>query len=412
MAASQTNYPETIRYGIRYLVAWALVLAAGIFIIWTFAGYNAKLARVGWGIGTIGITISVAFLISHFTRVYALAGRTDAATLANRHDRSLEFPCLAIDALDIIEETLRGQRLFESMDVDRKSLTLTAKLKNLDRYNMDGSGSDEANLVRVRVEQAEGISRATLRFEPSGAPWWDPLFMDFGRNLDNALAITSLLQDRIAERRRADRQVAERSALEKQLAEAQLKLLQAQVEPHFLYNTLANAQLLTRTDPARADAMLGHLIGFLRSSLPGAGAAVKADQSSLGLEMERSRAYLEILKIRMGERLKVEIDMPVELKDVPLPPLMLQTLVENAIKHGLEPKSGGGTIWLRASAEGDAAKISVADDGVGFQEGTAGTGVGLQNVRDRLKLLYGERASFALTVNYPSGVTAMLKVPR
>lgn len=409
MTASQTNYPDTIRYSIRYLVGWIVVMAVGMLIIWNFTGYNQKLTRVGWGIGTIGMAISVAFLISHITRVHALAGRTDAGTLANRHDRTLEFPCSAEDALEMIEQTLRGHRLFESIDVDRKSQTLTAMLKNLDRYAMDGSGTDKSNLVRARVDEADGVARASMRFEPPSGPWWDPLFMDFGRNLENALTITTQLEDRIAERRRADRQVAERSALEKQLAEAQLKLLQAQVEPHFLYNTLANAQLLTRSDPARADRMLGHLIEFLRSSLPGSGIA--ADHSTLGLEVERSRAYLEILKIRMGERLKVVIEVPDSLNSVALPPLMLQTLVENAIKHGLEPKPGGGTLWIRAQIAGDMAKISVADDGVGFQEGTGGTGLGLKNVRDRLKLLFGESATLALATNFPEGVTATMSVP-
>jgi sensor histidine kinase YesM len=120
--------------------------------------------------------------------------------------------------------------------------------------------------------------------------------------------------------------------------------------------------------------------------------------------VDRSRAYLEILKIRMGERLRFEIDVPADLRATPLPPLMLQTLVENAIKHGLEPKSGGGTLWVRAVREGGSVKITVADDGVGFQEGTAGTGVGLA-------LAFGEQASLALSVNYPSGVAAVLKVP-
>jgi signal transduction histidine kinase len=405
---SPSNYPETIRFGMRYLIAWGVVLAGGVLLIWTFAGYNEKLARVGWGIATIGIAISVGFLIYHVSRVHALAGRADADVLANRHTRVLEFPCPPEHTLDLIEAALRGYRIFESIDVDRRGLKATAKLKNVDRYAMDGA-SDKSNLVRATLEPAEGVTRVALRFEPDSSPLWDTLFIDYGRNLDNALAITSLLEDRIAEYRRSARAEAEKSTLEKQLTEAQLKLLQAQVEPHFLYNTLANAQLLTRSDPARADRMLGHLIEFLRSSLPGSGYA--ADHSTLGQEVERSRAFLEILKIRMGDRLKVVIDVPDSLRNVALPPLMLQTLVENAIKHGLEPKSGGGTLWIRAQQTGDSAKISVADDGVGFQEGTGGTGLGLKNVRDRLKLLFGERGTLSLATNFPDGVTATLSVP-
>lgn len=410
MSAPRTHYPETIRYGVRYVIAWAVVMALGMFIIWSFAGYNEKMARVGWAMGTIGLSIGVAFLIAHITRTHALAGRCDARTLASRHERNLEFPCGPEEALEIMEAALRGVRSFDTIDVNRKTLTFTARLRNVDRYSMEGT-SESHNLVKATLTAVDGVTRTTLRFEPDRSAFWDVLFPDNGRNLDNALTVTSLLEDRIAEHRRFTRQVAERTELEKQLTEAQLKLLQAQVEPHFLYNTLANAQLLTRSDPARADKMLGHLIDFLRSSLPVGGASADPEMSTLGQEVERSRAYLEILKIRMGERLEVEVELPDALKSVALPPLMLQTLVENAIKHGLEPKPGGGTLWIRVQQAGDSAKISVADDGVGFQEGTAGTGLGLKNVRDRLRLLFGERGTLSLATNFPAGITATLSVP-
>src|SRR5690606_4285094 len=125
---------------------------------------------------------------------------------------------------------------------------------------------------------------------------------------------------------------------------ARLNLRQAQVEPHFLYNTLANAQVLARTDPPRAEQMLGHLIQYLRHSLPREHDAL----SALSEELERTRAYLELLRIRMGARLQLQVEVPDALKQVPLPSMMLQTLVENAIKHGLEPKPGGGTVWILA----------------------------------------------------------------
>ena len=145
---------------------------------------------------------------------------------------------------------------------------------------------------------------------------------------------------------------------------AKLSLLHAQVEPHFLYNTLASAQYLTRSDPAKADQMLGHLITYLRNSLPRTEEAL----STLGEELERARAYLEILKIRMGERLQLQIQVPDSLKAVPMPPMMLQTLVENALKHGLEPVTGGGTVWILARESDAKVAITVADDGRGFSE--------------------------------------------
>lgn len=186
--------------------------------------------------------------------------------------------------------------------------------------------------------------------------------------------------------------------------------MQAQVEPHFLYNTLAHAQLLTRADPVKAEAMLGHLIDFLRSSLPGPGTG--DDMSTLGREVDCSQSYLELLKMRMGARLQVVIDVPEPLRATPLPPLMLQTLVENAIRHGLEPQPGGGTLWIRAHDDVPYVEVSVADNGVGFQPHTAGTGLGLKNVRDRLSLMFGDRATLTVASNFPSGVTATLRLPR
>ena len=211
----------------------------------------------------------------------------------------------------------------------------------------------------------------------------------------------------MAEQRRDEQAQAERSATDNALTVARLNLLQAQVEPHFLYNTLANAQVLARTDPPRADQMLGHLIQYLRHSLP----REHGSLSTLGEELERAGAYLEILKIRMGARLELKVEVPEELKALQLPSMMLQTLVENAIKHGLEPKSGGGTVWILACRIDDHATVTVADDGQGFGSATGGTGIGLKNLRERLQLTYGGRASFALVSNFPSGVAATLTLP-
>ena len=153
--------------------------------------------------------------------------------------------------------------------------------------------------------------------------------------------------------------------------------------------------------------MLGHLIQYLRRSLPN----VDGEMSSLGAELERALAYLEILKIRMGERLDVQVDVPETLRSTPLPAMMLQTLVENAIKHGLEPRTGGGTVWIRARQDGDAIAITVADNGEGFTSKTHGTGIGLVNVRERLRLRYNGTANLAVVANFPAGVAATLTVP-
>jgi LytS/YehU family sensor histidine kinase len=154
--------------------------------------------------------------------------------------------------------------------------------------------------------------------------------------------------------------------------------------------------------------MLGHLIQYLRRSLP----RTDDGQSTLGDELERAIAYLEILKVRMGARLRVEVEVPEELRAVPLPPMMLQTLVENAIKHGLEPRTTGGSIWIRARrSDDDCVAVTVADDGDGFNAKTAGTGIGLKNVRERLRLVHGSNAALSVVANFPAGVAATITVP-
>ncbi len=205
----------------------------------------------------------------------------------------------------------------------------------------------------------------------------------------------------------AKRREADYHRMAQQVTEAKLSALQAQVEPHFLYNTLASVQALTEVDPSRANAMTGHLIQYLRNALP----KMRESSSTVGQEMELVRAYLNILQMRMGKRLAFEIDVPPELMEAPFPPLMLPSLVENAIKHGLEPQREGGTVRISAEAEGNRLRVSVADTGRGFSE-TVGSGVGLTNIRERLAALYGDSGKLTLEANQPQGVVATLDVPR
>jgi len=203
------------------------------------------------------------------------------------------------------------------------------------------------------------------------------------------------------------RREADYHRMSRQVTEAKLAALQAQVEPHFLYNTLASVQALTEVDPARANAMTGHLIQYLRSALP----KMRESVSTVGQEMELVRAYLNILQMRMGERLAFEIAMPPELAEAPFPPLMLPSLVENAIKHGLEPLREGGTVAIAAQESDGRIRVTVTDTGRGFGE-TPGEGVGLANIRERLGALYGGEARLTLEANAPRGVRAILEVPR
>ena len=210
------------------------------------------------------------------------------------------------------------------------------------------------------------------------------------------------------ETERARALVAER---DRELARAELTVLRAQIEPHFLWNTLAHVQYLTRKNPEDAEKMTGHLIKFLRSAVPKS----RAESTTLGSEIESVRAYLELMKIRMGARLTVTVAMQSELGPLPFPPLLIQTLVENAIKHGIEPKVGPVTLTVTATVSPDDQHINIEiqDNGVGLQPspGTKGTGLGLNSVRERLRLLYGTDASLSVAGALAGGVISTIQIP-
>ena len=205
------------------------------------------------------------------------------------------------------------------------------------------------------------------------------------------------------------KQEAESANVNRQIVEARLQALQAQVEPHFLYNTLANVQALTEVDPPQANKMVGHLIQYLRAALP----KMRETTSTVGQEVELVRAYLNILKMRMGERLAFEISVPAELEAIPFPPLMLPSLVENAIKHGLEPQREGGRIDVIAEKIGERIRLVVKDTGRGLsaEPTQTGSGIGLSNIRERLQALFGESAKLILESNTPQGMVATIEVP-
>lgn len=206
-------------------------------------------------------------------------------------------------------------------------------------------------------------------------------------------------------------ETAESEQLKRQVVEARMAAMQAQVEPHFLFNTLASIDHLIETDPPRASQMQKNLIALLRASMP----AMRENHPSahtLGREMAVIRPYLEILKVRMEDRLRTDIQVPEGLLSADFPPMMVQSLVENAIKHGLEPKPEGGKLTVAAEIVHGMLAVSVADTGLGFGKApTAGTGVGLANIRERLQLHYGAKASMTIAENLPSGTMVTLTVP-
>jgi signal transduction histidine kinase len=193
---------------------------------------------------------------------------------------------------------------------------------------------------------------------------------------------------------------------EKNAVEAELRLLQSQMEPHFLFNTLSNILGLIDSDREKARRMLESFTSFVRKSL----LAVRERTVPLGMEIDTLRNYLDVFQVRMGDRLRYAIDLPEDLQAFRVPPLLLQPLVENALKHGLEPSVSGGQISIRAGRYGDRVRLTVADTGVGIHETKSG-GIGIDNVRKRLQLVFGEQALLTLEPNEPSGVKATIELP-
>ena len=209
--------------------------------------------------------------------------------------------------------------------------------------------------------------------------------------------------------------VARGSYLERKMGEAQrhatearLKLLETQLEPHMLFNTLANLRALIAVDPPRAQRMLDHMIAYLRATLD----ASRATTHPLQVEFDRLRDYLELMAIRMGPRLSYELRLPPELASHPVPTLLLQPLVENAIQHGLEPKVEGGRLTVLARTEGGELVLDVVDTGVGAPAPvTLGHGFGLTQVRERLDTLYGPAARLAFEQDHAPGAHVAIRLP-
>ena len=268
-------------------------------------------------------------------------------------------------------------------------------------------GEELSNAIEAAVDDA--AEQKVTRYHRQASTW----FKSFVSLLVLALFGTKLL---MAGKKRAEAETvsanaaAERESMQRQLSEAKMQMMQAQVEPHFLFNTLASVEHLIETDPPRASAMQRSLIKYLRAVLP-----QMRDNTlitNLGREADMVLAYLNLLKMRMEERLTVDFEIPDGLRTAAFPPMMLQSMVENAIKHGLEGKPEGGTLKVRAEVAHSKLRVIVTDNGLGFgAKPSDGTGLGLMTIRERLKRLHGEQAQLLIAANSPSGVIATIEVP-
>ena len=311
-------------------------------------------------------------------------------------------------ALSGIEQA--GEKLGKALEqvapqIDNAGQEINRALRALERL-----GPIDAQ-TKLEVEQAiEGdihaaVTTAVAGYKVQTSAMWIALATFALAAL--LLAPMMVTRKRAAETRAAlARAEAEQARLQQEMTEARLAAMQAQIEPHFLFNTMASVQHLIETNPGRAAHLQQNLTQYLRAAIP----QLRESTTVLGREVELARAYLSVLKARMEERLEFRIDVPTLLASGPFPPMMLLTLVENAIKHGLEAKPEGGAVRISATREGEAMQVTVADTGAGF-EPKPGFGMGLTNIRERLRLLYGDKASLTLEPNEPAGTRAILALP-
>jgi hypothetical protein len=270
---------------------------------------------------------------------------------------------------------------------------------------LDKARDQIEDMVEKQIDRQ--IARETRRYRESTGDW----LMSFVMLLILAGIIVKVVlggKKRAERRAEAATETAAEESLKRQLAEAQLKTMQAQVEPHFLFNTLASVDYLIETAPSTASKMQKSLIQYLRAALP----QMREGSTTLGKEVQLCRSYLEILKFRMEDRLQYSLIIPQGLSSAQFPPMMLQSLVENSIKHGLEPKPEGGSLTISADISNGRLRVTVADSGLGFAAaGVSGSGVGLANVRERLAALYGGAAKLSIEANSPSGTIVTIEVP-
>lgn len=328
-------------------------------------------------------------------RAAATSGPTNALHLAPLESLPLPGPGTSVEIRDRIGDINRA--------IAQRNDQLEQTQRRTDRLIAD---------IGRAVEQT--IDESLEKSRPTSIERSDPA--DLGMPLVTAFIIFSALlkmiggdlQRAVARAGHAEAQAGDQ-ALRRQVAEARLQVLQAQVEPHFLFNTLASVEHLIETDPPRAAVMLRNLSQYLRIALP-----QMRDQATttLGREVDLVRAYLEILRFRMENRLRYTLDVPLGLRSAAFPPMMLQTLMENSIRHGLEPKLEGGEIRLVASVIDGELAVCVEDTGMGLGRSlTPGTGFGLANIRERLSALHGDAARLVLEALPEGGTRAVLVVP-
>lgn len=377
-----SRYRQYPVFGLRWLLGRSLLFCGVIAVVAAFIG-------MGTGVVAQDVGVAVKVAITEFIVFSSMATLGPALATAVRHRA---WP----------------------LSRERKAVVIAVLIGMVLSFFIDRLGSSY-------IEQLikPGLEAAGLSMNPPTPPPWVKA-IGLAINVAALVVIYGLfggglaLRAYFSEHRRWDEHhhVRELNALESRVHEADLRLgvLQAQVEPHFLFNTLASVRALVRQDPAQAEATLDALVDFLRATIP----KLREDRglhATLGQQLDLCSSYLALMQVRMGGRLTYDVRADEVLRAAPFPPSLLITLVENAIKHGIEPRSGPGRIEIDAVRDGDTLRVQVRDDGAGLQPGLS-TGVGLANVREQLAARYGARAAFVLSPAAEGrGVCAEIRVP-
>lgn len=371
-------------FGLRWLAGRSLLFCSVIAVVAMFIG-------AGTGIAVRDVAVASKVTVIQFVAFSLMATLGPALATAVRHARWPE----ARERKAVVMAVLAGMVL--SFFVDRVA---SSYIEQLIRPGMVAAGLPTAEQMAPVAPLLKAIGLAI------NVAALVLIYGLFGGGL--------ALRAYFSERRRWDdhHHAREVHALESRVHEADLRLgvLQAQVEPHFLFNTLASVRALVRQDPAQAEATLDALVDFLRATIP----KLRDDRglhATLGQQLDICASYLVLMQVRMGGRLTYTVRADEPLRALPFPPSLLITLVENAIKHGIEPRPGPGRIEIDASRDDGVLRVQVRDDGAGLQPGLS-TGVGLANVREQLAARYGTSAAFALTPSTAGrGVCAEIRVP-
>ena len=377
-----SRYRQYPVFGLRWLLGRSLLFCGVIAVVAAFIG-------MGTGVVAQDVGVAIKVAITEFVVFSSMATLGPALATAVRHRA---WP----------------------LSRERKAVVIAVLIGMVLSFFIDRLGSSY-------IEQLikPGLEAAGLSVNPPTPP---PLVKAIGLAINVAALVVIYglfggglaLRAYFSEHRRWDEHhhVRELNALESRVHEADLRLgvLQAQVEPHFLFNTLASVRALVRQDPAQAEATLDALVDFLRATIP----KLREDRglhATLGQQLDLCSSYLALMQVRMGGRLTYDVRADEVLRAAPFPPSLLITLVENAIKHGIEPRPGPGRIEIDAVRDGDTLRVQVRDDGAGLQPGLS-TGVGLANVREQLAARYGARAAFVLSPAAEGrGVCAEIRVP-